>query len=112
VDNTNGSSKAREKLATLAHSVNKDIQVVVVHFTTDKLVCLHLNALRTKMVNVCKLQKKDNCGHNVPAVAIHTYWKHFEPVAMDKEPDIDVVYSIGFEPRDSGVDEKIYRLML
>ena len=111
VDNTNGSSKAREKLATLAHGVNKDIQVIVVHFTTDKLVCLHLNALRTKMVNVCELQKKDNCGHNVPAVAIHTYWKHFEPVDMDKE-DIDVVYSIGFEPRGSGIDEKIYRLML
>ena len=112
VDNTNGSSIVREKLATIAHIVNKDIQVIVVHFTTDKLVCLHLNALRTKMVNVCELQKKDNCGHNVPAVAIHTYWKHFEPVDMDKEPDIDVVYSIGFEPRFSGLDEKIYRLIL
>lgn len=112
VDNTNGSSKAREKLATLAHGVNKDIQVIVVHFTTDKIVCLHLNALRTKMVNVCELQKKENCGHNVPAVAIHTYWKHFEKVDMDKEPEIDVVYSIVFEPRFSGLDEKIYRLMI
>ena len=111
VDNTNGSSKARNKLATLAHGVNKDIQVLVVHFTTDKPVCLHLNALRTKRVNVCELQKKDNCGHNVPAVAIYTYWKHFEPVDMDKE-SIDVVYSIEFEPRFSGLDEKIYRLML
>jgi bifunctional polynucleotide phosphatase/kinase len=112
VDNTNGTSKAREKLAALAKGVDKDIQVIVVHFTTDKPVCLHLNALRTKKVNICELQKKENCGHNVPAVAIHTYWKHFEPVQMDKETDIDVVYTLEWEPRYSGLEEKIYRLTL
>jgi len=116
VDNTNGTSKAREKLATLAKGVKKEtgrqIQVIVVYFNTEKRVCLHLNALRTKMVNVCELQKKQNCGHNVPAVAIHTYWKYLEPVNLDKEPNIDVVYTLGWEPQFSGFDEKIYRLMI
>ena len=112
VDNTNGTTKSREKLAALAKGVDKDIQVIMVHFTTDKRICLHLNALRTKKVNVCELRKKDNCGHNVPAVAIHTYWKHFEPVDIDKEPNIDVVYTLEWEPRYSGLEEKIYRLML
>lgn len=112
VDNTNGTEKSRSKLATLAKGVNKNIQVLVVHFTTDKQICMHLNALRTKQVNICELQKKQHCGHNVPAVAIHTYWKYFEQVDIDKELGIDVVYTIGFEPRFSGLDEKIYRLML
>lgn len=112
VDNTNGSSKAREKLASLAKGVNKEIQVIAVHFTTEKQMCLHLNVVRTKLVNICELQKKENCGHNVPAVAIHTYWKYFEPVDMDKETDIDVVYSINWELQASGFDERIYRLIL
>jgi bifunctional polynucleotide phosphatase/kinase len=101
VDNTNGNSKAREKLAKIARDVSSqmghEIQVVVVHFTTEKRICLHQNALRTKKVNVCSLHGRADCGHNVPAVAIHTYWKHFEPVDMDKE-DIDVVYTIAWEP--------------
>ena len=112
VDNTNGTEKSRSKLAALAKGVNKNIQVLVVHFTTDKQICMHLNALRTKQVNICVLQKKQHCGHNVPAVAIHTYWKHFEPVQLDKETDIDVVYTLEWELRYSGLDEKIYRLML
>lgn len=97
VDNTNGSSKAREKLVRIARDVGSNIQVIVVHFTTEKRICLYQNAMRTKEVNVCHLQKKDSCGHNVPAVAIHTYWKYFEPVDMDKE-DIDVIYTIAWEP--------------
>jgi bifunctional polynucleotide phosphatase/kinase len=112
VDNTNGTSRAREKLATLAKEVNKDIQVLVIHFTTEKRICMYQNAIRTKRVNVCELRKLENCGHNVPAVAIHTYWKHFEAVDMDKEPGIDVVYSIAWEPWYSGIDEKIYRMIL
>lgn len=112
VDNTNGTSKARDKLASLAKGVNKDIQVIIIYFNTEKRICLHLNALRTKIVNVCTLQNKKNCGHNVPAVAIHTYWKYFEPVDMDKEHDIDVVYTLSWEPRFSDLDEKIYRLII
>ncbi len=112
VDNTNGSSKAREKLATLAKAINKDIQVLAVHFTTEKRICLYQNALRTKNVNVCELQKQPNCGHNVPAVAIHTYWKHFEEIDMDKE-DIDVVYTIEWEPVfKNEKDEKIKKMFL
>jgi len=111
VDNTNGTIRARKKLAALAKEVNKYIQVLAVHFTTEKHICLYQNALRTKLVNVCELQKKNNCGHNVPAVAIHTYWKHFEAIDMDKEPEIDVVYCIAWEPW-SGIDEKKYGLII
>jgi len=113
VDNTNGSSKARDKLATLAKGVNKDIQVLVVHFTTEKRICLYQNALRTKKVNVCELRKQENCGHNVPAVAIHTYWKHFEEVDMDKELNIDVIYTITWEPVfKNEKDEKVKKMFL
>jgi bifunctional polynucleotide phosphatase/kinase len=113
VDNTNGSSKARGKLATLAKEVNKDIQVLVVHFTTEKRICLYQNALRTKKVNVCELRKQENCGHNVPAVAIHTYWKHFEEVDMNKELNIDVIYTITWEPVfKNEKDEKVKKMFL
>ena len=97
VDNTNGSSRAREKLVLIARDVRREIQIIAVHFTADKRICLYQNSVRTKVVNVCALQGKVDCGHNVPAVAIHTYWKYFEPVDMDNE-DIDVVYSIAWEP--------------
>mgnify|MGYP003352063436 CR=1 FL=1 len=61
--------------------------------------------MRTKLVNICELQKKDNCGHNVPAVALHTYWKHFEIVDIDKE-DIDILYTIYWEPTFININEK------
>lgn len=112
IDNTNGTSKARDKLANLAKGVNKDIQVIVIHFNTEKRVCLHLNALRTKYINVCELQGKTNCDNNVPAVAIHTYWKYLELVDIDKEHNVDIVYTLGWEPLFSGLEEKIYRLMI
>jgi bifunctional polynucleotide phosphatase/kinase len=98
IDNTNGTSKTRDKISAIAKCVNSNIQVIAVHFSTDKKICLHQNSLRTKIINTCELNGIANCGSNVPAVAIYAYWKHYEPVDLDKEPNIDVLYTIEFEP--------------
>lgn len=98
IDNTNGTRKTRDKLASIAKLVEPKIQVIAIHFTTEKKICLHQNALRTKMINACELNAISSCGSNVPAVAIHAYWKHFEAVDLDKEANIDVLYTIDFEP--------------
>jgi bifunctional polynucleotide phosphatase/kinase len=119
VDNTNGTSKTREKLIKIARDSGRDsgreIQVIAVHFTTEKRICLYQNSIRTKEVNVCALHESASCGHNVPAVAIHAYWKHFEWVNIDKE-DIDVVYTIEWEPilikGNNEKDEKRQRLWI
>jgi bifunctional polynucleotide phosphatase/kinase len=106
IDNTNGTLKTRDKISAIAKGVNSNIQVFAVHFSTDKKICLHQNALRTKMINACELNSITNCGSNVPAVAIYAYWKHFEPVDLNKECNIDLLYTIDFEPvfLDNGLD--------
>ena len=58
---------------------------------------MHLNALRTKKNNITSLQDAKYEGHNVPAVAIHTYWKNFQEPSTDEE-DIDSIYTIQYEP--------------
>lgn len=97
IDNTNGNKKSREKFINLAKSSGRKIQVIIVHIATEKLICMHLNALRTKKNNVASLQDTKYEGHNVPAVAIHTYWKNFQGPNTDEE-DIDRIYTVQYEP--------------
>jgi bifunctional polynucleotide phosphatase/kinase len=112
VDNTNGTSKNREKLVKIARDSGREIQVIAVHFTTEKRICLYQNSIRTKEVNVCALHESSSCGHNVPAIAIHAYWKHFEPVDINKE-NIDVLYTIAWEPVfTNGKDEEKMKMFL
>jgi len=108
IDNTNGTRKTREKLIKLV-SGSSNYKTAVIHFTTPKDVVMHLNAIRTKENNACSLLKLHNpeleceleCDdiHNVPAVAIHTYWKHFELPDKDLE-GFDELYKIDFNPLD------------
>ena len=117
IDNTNGTIKTREKYISLAH--NKGYKVMVIYFDTPKEICMHLNALRTKINNIYtelntipssikddKDDKGDNkkdgkddnddSNSNVPAVAIHTYWKKLE--IPDKKENMNELFTIYFEP--------------
>jgi len=125
IDNTNGTIKTREKYISLAH--NKGYKVMVIYFDTPKEICMHLNALRTKINNIHtelntipgsikddkddsendkrdykedkgdnKKDGKDNDSNsNVPAVAIHTYWKKLEK--PEKKENMDELFTIHFE---------------
>jgi predicted kinase len=101
VDNTNGPVKTREKFITIARD-NK-AKVIVIHFTTPKNIVLHLNALRTKIMNRDILNKKIDEGHSVPAVAIHSYWKRFEKIDKTEEK-IDYLFEMEYEPVFNKVD--------
>lgn len=105
IDNTNGTRKTREKLIKLASTPLGHYKTAVIYFNTPKDVVMHLNAIRTKENNACSLLKQHESGidcddvHNVPAVAIHSYWKHFEMPDKDLE-GFDEFYNINFNPLD------------
>jgi DNA 3'-phosphatase len=119
IDNTNGTKKARAKFINLARSneLKDKITIIVIHMATEKKICMHLNALRTKLNNTAILQEKqDGDGqdrHNVPAVALHTYWKNFQVPNTDEE-DIDIIYTVDFEPsfitEIDNIEENKYKL--
>jgi bifunctional polynucleotide phosphatase/kinase len=157
IDNTNGTIKTREKYISLAH--NKGYKVMVIYFDTPKEICMHLNALRTKINNIYTELKtiprsnknknkddkdkddedynnvdvkddnvkddivKDNNktdsdgNSNVPAVAIHTYWKKLEkPNKIDEH--IDELFTIHFETifpeieTENGITKERFGLLL
>jgi bifunctional polynucleotide phosphatase/kinase len=101
IDNTNGTSKTREKYIKIARNITKetgtDIKVIIIKFNTKKEITLHLNTLRTKIINTYVLKGSKDCKHNVPAVAIHSYWKRFEEPDKVKE-DFDYIFEIEYEP--------------
>jgi bifunctional polynucleotide phosphatase/kinase len=101
IDNTNGTSKVREKYIKIARDIinesGKDIKIIVVKFNTEKEIALHLNAIRTKLINTCILKGSKDCKHNVPAVAIHSYWKRLEEPNKEKE-NFDYIFEIEYEP--------------
>ena len=114
IDNTNGTRKTREKLIKLTHSGDNNYKTAVIYFNTPKDVVMHLNAIRTKENNACSLLRQYNSGidcddvHNVPAVAIHTYWKHFEMPDKDLE-GFDEFYKVDFNPLD---DNRHFKMLL
>ncbi len=152
IDNTNGTIKTREKYISLAH--NKGYKVMGIYFDTPKEICMHLNALRTKINNIyTELKtiprsnknkndkddedynvdvkddnikddivkddnKTDSDGNsNVPAVAIHTYWKKLEkPNKIDEH--IDELFTIHFETifpeieTENGITKERFQLLL
>jgi DNA 3'-phosphatase len=130
IDNTNSTSKTREKyiklckelatskeLATTSKnkSIEKyDIDIIVIKFNTSKNITLHLNALRTKLINTCVLNGEKDCKHNVPAVAIHSYWKRFEEPDKDKE-NINYLFEIEYEPiftKKEGITQEMFNILL
>jgi len=169
IDNTNGTIKTREKYISLAH--NKGYKVMGIYFDTPKEICMHLNALRTKINNIyTELKtiprsnknkndkdkddedynldvkddnvkddivkddivkddivkddivkddnKTDSDGNsNVPAVAIHTYWKKLEKPNKINE-NIDELFTIHFETifpeigTKNGITKERFQLLL
>ncbi len=75
VDGTHGSAAKRKEVAAIAARAAPDAVVAVVHLTTPKSLCMHLNAARCALTGAAE----------VPDIAIHTYWKNFEP---PKEPNV------------------------
>lgn len=120
VDNTNASSKTREKLIQIVSKLNSTavegnkINVVCIHVTTPKNIVMHLNALRTKITNRDELNKVVSEGHSVPVVAIHTYWKHLEEPDAEKE-GIDHLFKIEYEPvftKTNGITKEQFSMFL
>jgi DNA 3'-phosphatase len=58
----------------------------IVYATTPKELCFHLNAAR------CELDKSGRTPE-IPAVAMHTYWKKLEPPTLD---EADVIVEVPF----------------
>jgi bifunctional polynucleotide phosphatase/kinase len=119
VDNTNASSKTREKLIQITAKLNSTtvdskINIVCIHVTTPKNIVMHLNALRTKITNRDELNKVASEGHSVPVVAIHTYWKHLEEPDIEKE-GIDYLFKIEYEPsfdKTNGITKEQFSMFL
>jgi DNA 3'-phosphatase len=70
VDNTNPTVAHRAYFTRRASA--HAYQIVICHVTTPKNICFHLNAAR------CQLDAS-GATKEVPAVALHTYWKRMEP---------------------------------
>lgn len=100
IDNTNNTIKTRARYTKIVQSLNKqgaNIKILVLKFNTSKIVTLHLNALRTKLTNVCVMRDLKGCDkHNVPAVAIYNYWKKLEEPT--KTEHLDYIFEIEYEP--------------
>jgi len=118
IDNTNGTIKTREKYIKLCQSFNNKISenccIIYIKFNTNKEICMHLNTLRTKINNTCVLQGFKDCNHNVPAVAIHSYWKRLEEPTMEKEK-FDYLFEIEYEPKfnkKEGITQNMFELLL
>lgn len=99
IDNTNSTMKIREKYISIAEKACKDRKIFIlgVHFTTPKEICLHLNELRNKKNNICRLNGNDMCRENVPTVAIHAYWKRFE-IPNKQNEKFSELFSLEYEP--------------
>lgn len=67
VDNTN--PLRADRLAYSQEAQDALYDVAICHVATPKAVCFHLNAAR------CQL----GGGPELPAIAIHSFWKRFEP---------------------------------
>jgi predicted kinase len=68
VDGTNPEKEDRADLAVPARDIGYSVHLV--HVTTPKAICFHLDGAR------CQLSEREE---ELPAVAIHTYWKRLEP---------------------------------
>lgn len=126
IDNTNGTIKIREKLIKVAKECNINT-IIAIQFNITKKLVMHLNNIRTKLITIAKNKKLHSVGNNdgnndgidenddasvdittgenikykdiVPDVAIHTYWKRFEPINA-KDEGIDTVLEWEFIPSE------------
>jgi bifunctional polynucleotide phosphatase/kinase len=100
VDATSGTKKSRKEWIDVLHKINPDFKAICVYMNLPKDLSLHLNELRN-----LKITSSKNQEDNVPTVAIHTFWKHFEkPNTTDEE--INKVIEFNFEERNEKKEDK------
>jgi bifunctional polynucleotide phosphatase/kinase len=87
IDATNGTIKARQEWIDIIKTINPEIHIVGVYVNVAKDLAFHLNKLR----GIKSLSKE------VPAVAIHAYWKRFERPTMETDK-FDKILEFDFEP--------------
>jgi bifunctional polynucleotide phosphatase/kinase len=80
VDNTNPSAEERARLVAAARRTGHE--TVIVHVTTPRDVCFHLNGARRQLG-----------AASVPPIAIHTYWKR---LAAPAENEADALVRVPF----------------
>jgi DNA 3'-phosphatase len=88
VDGTHPTRDSRALLIEQARQ--KSLHTAIIHVTTPKSICQHLNAAR------CELDKT-NRTKEIPDVAIHTYWKKRE-IPTAEEADIIVEFPFRLRP--------------
>ena len=98
IDNTNSTAKLRNKFTNIAKTMNDKIVKCVIYFPMEKDVVMYLNTIRTKLLNIGKLNNTPEDKTPVPAVAIHSYWKRFE-VIDEKDETIDMYLEWQFIPK-------------
>jgi bifunctional polynucleotide phosphatase/kinase len=93
IDATNGTIAAREEWINLVKTIDSSIEIWCIHINVSKELTFHLNELRS----IKNLVGDSYHSKDVPAVAIHTYWKRFQPptLATDK---FDKIIEFDFEP--------------
>jgi len=84
VDNTNPSAEERARLVAAARRSGHE--TVIVHVTTPRDVCFHLNGAR-RQLGAASSQA------SVPPIAIHTYWKR---LAAPAENEADALVRVPF----------------
>jgi DNA 3'-phosphatase len=84
IDGTHPTIESRRWSIQAAQSAQ--FGVAIVHLTTPKTVCMHLNSARCEM-------DKTNRTMEIPSVAIHTYWKKRE---LPQEGEADMIINLPF----------------
>lgn len=82
VDGTHRDKASRKQVLDIARE--KKTMTHIIHVSTPKQMCFHLNAAR------CQLENVDE----IPAIALHTYWKKLEP--PDKK-EADTITTFDFQ---------------
>ena len=100
VDCTNGTIELRDEWVKLAKDIDNNIGVVCIFVNVPKNITFHLNKLRS----IKKLIEPSYHSKDVPAVAIHTYWKKFQVPSKDEK--FDKLIEFDFEPKFNNVEEK------
>jgi hypothetical protein len=82
-------------------SINPDIEIICVHVNVMKALTIHLNKLRS----IKSLIDSSYHSKEVPAVAIHAYWKRFEKPTLETD-QFSKIIEFDFEPNFATKEDK------
>jgi bifunctional polynucleotide phosphatase/kinase len=101
IDATNGTIKTRMEWIDIIKSINPDIEIICVHVNVMKALTIHLNKLRS----IKSLIDSSYHSKEVPAVAIHAYWKRFEKPTLETDKFSKII-EFDFEPNFATKEDK------